>query len=76
MDKEERTENPDPYYYHDPDVGEEGPAFSVGEFFRSVGKRGLKATLRDPAIEPHAHLITLLSIVLVMAIGAGVVLAL
>ncbi len=75
MDEEERTGDPDPYHYHDPDVGEEGPAFSVGEFFRSVGKRGLKGTLRDKAMEPHAYLITLLSIFIIMAISVGVILA-
>ena len=73
---EELIERPevDEYHFFDPDVGEEGPSFSPGKFFSSIGRRGLKATMKDRAMEPHSHLIGLLSIVLIMALGVGAIL--
>lgn len=75
MDEDDRNVSSDPYYYHDPEVGEEGPPFSIPRFFSSIGKRGIAATVRDRSQEPHSHLIILLSIVLVLALISGAVLA-
>jgi len=72
MGEEEDTRQTDPDDYFDSSVGTEGPDFSIGSYFSSVAKRGLKKTLTDGAMEPHAHLISLLLIVLVIAILGGV----
>ncbi len=73
---EELIERPgeDEYHFFDPDVGEEGPSFSIGRFFGSIGRRGLKATMKDRAMEPHSHLIGLLSVVVIMALGVSAIL--
>ncbi len=72
MDEEVETAQMDHDDYFDPSVGTEGPEFSVGQYFSSVAKRGVKETLTDGAMEPHAHLISLLLVVLVIAMVAGV----
>ncbi|MDP6154835.1 MAG: hypothetical protein QGH39_11715 [Candidatus Thermoplasmatota archaeon] len=72
MVEEEETSLVEPEDYFDPSVGTEGPEFSLGKFFSSVLKRGIKETLTDGGMEPHAHLISLLLIVLVIAIVGGV----
>ena len=76
MDEEELNVSSDPYHYHDPEVGEVGPPFSIPSFLSSVGKRGITATMKDGSLEPHSHLIILLSIVLLIALISGAVLAL
>lgn len=72
MGEEEETSQMDPDDYFDESVGTEGPVFSLGDFFSSVVKSGIKKTLTDGGMEPHAHLISLLLIVLVIAIIGGV----
>lgn len=75
MGEEKENSCSDPYHYYDPEVGEEGPPFSLMKFFSSIRKRGIMATIKDRSLEPHAHLIILLSIVLLIALISGVALA-
>jgi len=69
-EEEDTSQEPDDYF--DASVGTEGPKFSIGKYFSSMLSRGMKETLTDAGMEPHAHLISLLLIVLIIASVAGV----
>lgn len=61
----------DRYHYNDPKVGEVGPPFSIPAIIRSLGSRGIKATMEDRAMEPHTHLMILLTIIFLIALVMG-----
>jgi len=51
-----------------PEIGEEGPPFSLPLIFSSVRKKGLSGTLKDSSLAPHVHLLLLLLITMGMAL--------
>jgi len=55
------------------EIGDEPPEFSIGNVIESFSKRGLINTINDEVIGPHAHLLFLLFIILIIGIIVGVI---
>jgi len=64
----------DEYHFHDPEVGQEGPSFSIINILSSLKDKGLKGTITDRRLGPHVHLTLLLFLVILMTIISGIIL--
>lgn len=69
MDENDADEAEAEYHYFDPSLDVERPSFSIKTILASVKNRGLKETLKDKGISPHVHLMILISIAAVLAVG-------